>query len=499
MAVQTRARSGRVQIPAGYGAFRISHEGTPNYAVGRKLGEGGQGQVFAAYSLLTRKVCAIKLFRHGRDVPDDINSSAAAAFESDDYPDILEDPNIDLRLSGSEREVDVMSTLENKTVEEFRESDGQFSPPKKQHTGFRAWLPRWQPRSAPLVHTHLIRMHRIIDRVRIGDSWCTLIELELAENGDLAKFLPPLSSIPATLRHRIARHYGRQLVTVLGQLHAHGVFHQDLKLSNILLDDHFTLKLGDFGLSKVEDSHANGGDIQSYSGMGTAEIKAPEVYEGDVYSREKADVWSCGVVIVMLLIGKEPWKLADELDESFRDWNAALQHSDHVAYWTDRLRSPDSSFQDDVAIPASLVSRMLQIDPGERPPMSEVRGHAWFSSADPDEDVAIQQVMRTLQRIRRRGSENPSAFPSASTSPSTIPMPPPVNPLLAEGRQISEQLSQLAERKFEFPVSRSQARRALDKTSQDQNRALAYLGRELLAGGLQNVTWGEDFEAGRRT
>lgn len=101
----------------------------------------------------------------------------------------------------------------------------------------------------------------------------------------------------------------KQILEAVNYLHTHGVCHRDLKPENILfstLDEDSPLKLIDFGLSKVfnETNHTMKGTV------GTTFYMAPEVFTGKY--NEKCDVWSCGVILYIMLCGKPPFYSKDE-------------------------------------------------------------------------------------------------------------------------------------------------------------------------------------------
>ena len=100
----------------------------------------------------------------------------------------------------------------------------------------------------------------------------------------------------------------KQILEAVNYLHAHGVCHRDLKPENILFSnvaDDSSLKLIDFGLSKVLD-----GENNMKKTVGTTFYMAPEVIQGNY--NEKCDIWSCGIILYIMLCGKPPFYSQDE-------------------------------------------------------------------------------------------------------------------------------------------------------------------------------------------
>ena len=89
-------------------------------------------------------------------------------------------------------------------------------------------------------------------------------------------------------------HY--QVVVALGALHAAGVVHGDVKPENILVDANDTVRLCDFGHSRVLCAHERGVPCLR-SRRGTLEYASPEILRGDRYDGFAADAWSVGRAI----------------------------------------------------------------------------------------------------------------------------------------------------------------------------------------------------------
>lgn len=105
------------------------------------------------------------------------------------------------------------------------------------------------------------------------------------------------------LTESMAAKYFYQIVTTLVYFHARGITHRDLKDKNILLAEDGTIKICDFGLS---DFYSPGQKLTKY--CGTQSNAAPEVFTLRVpYDPEKADVWSCGVMLYRMITKKLPF------------------------------------------------------------------------------------------------------------------------------------------------------------------------------------------------
>ena len=98
--------------------------------------------------------------------------------------------------------------------------------------------------------------------------------------------------------------YFQQLISAVDFCHSRGVYHWDLKPENLLLDENGNLKVSDFGLSALAESKHQDGFL--HSTCGTPAYVAPEVINRKGHDGAKADIWSCGVVLFVLLAAYLP-------------------------------------------------------------------------------------------------------------------------------------------------------------------------------------------------
>ena len=95
-------------------------------------------------------------------------------------------------------------------------------------------------------------------------------------------------------------------------MHRKLIVHRDLKPKNILLDQNLTVKLADFGFATNQNIEA----LQNQ--CGTKNYMAPEILESKTYDGLKADVFALGVMFLVLVSGKIPFKKAKMSDFNYK-------------------------------------------------------------------------------------------------------------------------------------------------------------------------------------
>ncbi|XP_044465018.1 serine/threonine-protein kinase EDR1-like isoform X2 [Mangifera indica] len=86
-------------------------------------------------------------------------------------------------------------------------------------------------------------------------------------------------------------------------IHRMKIVHRDLKSANCLLNKHWTVKICDFGLSRI----MTGSPLRDSSSAGTPEWMAPELIRNEPFT-EKCDIFSLGVIMWELCTLNRPWE-----------------------------------------------------------------------------------------------------------------------------------------------------------------------------------------------
>jgi BR serine/threonine kinase len=127
-----------------------------------------------------------------------------------------------------------------------------------------------------------------------------------------------------------------------------------LKLENILIGKNNVIKIADFGFAKFLKN-----DVAATS-CGSIHFAAPEVVKGIKYDGKKADMWSCGVILYVLLTGKLPFG-----EGSIR---AIMQ----------RVKTGSFLMPNVSDIMQDLISHLITVSPEQRFSVKDVKNHPAF-------------------------------------------------------------------------------------------------------------------------
>ena len=145
-------------------------------------------------------------------------------------------------------------------------------------------------------------------------------------------------------------------------LHAHDICHRNLKLENILLDDEFCPKITNF-----EFACLNKPNLTQY--LGTYKYIPPEIHSQRAYDGKKADIFSLGAALIILVTGLLGFNKATKDDMYYKK----IKERDIEKYWEILNRNRLSpEFKD-------LYIKMVSYEPNSRPTAEEVLKHPWFN------------------------------------------------------------------------------------------------------------------------
>ncbi|KAK4976615.1 Nitrogen permease reactivator protein, partial [Elasticomyces elasticus] len=109
-----------------------------------------------------------------------------------------------------------------------------------------------------------------------------------------------------------------QILSGVTYLHSMGLAHRDLKLDNVVVNEHGIMKIIDFG-SAVVFRYPFENDIVLATGIvGSDPYLAPEVYDNSRYDPQATDIWSLAIIFCCMTLRRFPWKAPRTSDNSFR-------------------------------------------------------------------------------------------------------------------------------------------------------------------------------------
>ncbi|KAL4395068.1 hypothetical protein HN51_022961 [Arachis hypogaea] len=199
-------------------------------------------------------------------------------------------------------------------------------------------------------HPHTVRLFEVLaTKAKI------YYVMEYAAGGELLRRV----SSAGRMTENLARRYFQQLISAVAYCHSHGVFHRDLKLENLLVDENMDLKVTDFGLSAGRSQFGPDGLLHTI--CGTPAYVAPEILAKKGYRGGSVDIWSCGVILFTIVAGYLP----------FNDYNITLLYR---KIYRGQFRYPkwvSCDFK-------RFVSRLLDRDPETRITIDEILKDPWF-------------------------------------------------------------------------------------------------------------------------
>ncbi|XP_054713786.1 LOW QUALITY PROTEIN: serine/threonine-protein kinase Nek8-like [Uloborus diversus] len=192
-----------------------------------------------------------------------------------------------------------------------------------------------------------------------------MIEMEYADGGNLAQYL---SQMKSPMEEKEILLLFKQIVAAIKHMHDHNILHRDLKTANIFLTKDGTVKVGDFGISKMLTTKQGG----ALTVVGTPYYISPEICEGKFYN-QKSDIWALGCIL---------YEIACQ-QKTFEGSNLpALVNKIVKGQFAPVKGNYSPGFK-------QLIRELLQRDPDLRPTATEILHHKLPPLLDIYEDKSI--------------------------------------------------------------------------------------------------------------
>lgn len=223
-----------------------------------------------------------------------------------------------------------------------------------------------------LQHPNVVRLHEVLaSKSRI------YMVLEYVTGGELFDRIASKGKLPEA----DGRKMFQQLIDGVSYCHSKGVFHRDLKPENVLVDANGNIKISDFGLSALPQHLRDDGLL--HTTCGSPNYVAPEILSNRGYDGATSDIWSCGVILYVILTGYLP----------FDDRNLAVLYQ--------------KIFKGDAQVPKwmspgakNMIKRILDPNPVTRITTAGIKADEWFkqdytpmeSAEEQDACISIQDA-----------------------------------------------------------------------------------------------------------
>ena len=155
-----------------------------------------------------------------------------------------------------------------------------------------------------LNHKNIIKLYEVFESKDF-----IYIVTELCEGKDMFDYICNKKTLPELEALNIFH----QIVDAMIYIHDMNIVHRDIKPENVLFDSKGNVKIIDFGCS----CYYSNSDTLLNEDIGTPSYACPEMHKGIWYRPEQADVWSCGVLLFIMVCGYHPFSEEDEDPPSF--------------------------------------------------------------------------------------------------------------------------------------------------------------------------------------
>ncbi|XP_054713700.1 hormonally up-regulated neu tumor-associated kinase-like [Uloborus diversus] len=215
---------------------------------------------------------------------------------------------------------------------------------------------------AKLRHPNIIQLY---ESMTTKDLYC--LSLELIKGVTLYQYFK-IKLVPR-LDENKAKLFFYQMLAAVQHMHHQKILHRDLKLENILIEHDQFVKIVDFGLSNVYYPK-----LIQRTHCGSMEYAAPELFHHISYS-PAIDLWSLGVVLYSMVVGKMPFTLP-------RNGPISSQRRDSFVKRISKGLTQENWREMDFLTDEcwNLILSLLQPDSSSRIRVEAALHHKWFKN-----------------------------------------------------------------------------------------------------------------------
>ncbi|KAL6841757.1 hypothetical protein ACP4OV_028269 [Aristida adscensionis] len=232
-----------------------------------------------------------------------------------------------------------------------------------------------------LRHPNVVRLYEVsASKTKI------YMVLEYVNGGELFDKI----ALKGKLSEKDGRKLFQQLMDAVSYCHEKGVYHRDLKPENVLVDAKGNIKVSDFGLSALPQHQRKDGLL--HTTCGSPNYIAPEVLLNKGYDGAMSDIWSCGVILYVMLTGNLPF----DDQNMVALYQKIMKGNAHIPKWLSQ------GAQD-------MLRKILDPNPITRIDADGIRAHEWFKQGyapavpfHDDEDISMDVGSLNMTEMTHR-------------------------------------------------------------------------------------------------
>ncbi|KXG53740.1 bZIP transcription factor, bZIP-1 [Penicillium griseofulvum] len=240
-----------------------------------------------------------------------------------------------------------------------------------------------EPFKTPAIARHMFREIKLLRQLR-HENIINLTDIFISPSEDIYIVTELMATDLSTIlkakkvEDQFAQYFMYQIMRGLKYLHSAGVIHRDLKPSNILVNENCDLKICDFGLARIQESHMTG-----Y--VSTRYYRAPEIMLTWRKYTEKVDMWSAGCIFAELFLGEPLFP--------------GTNHINQFCVITDLLGNPPKEVVNNITSENTL-NFINSLPKRERKPISQV-----IPKANADAAALIDKMLEFDPQVRISATE----------------------------------------------------------------------------------------------